>query len=138
MTPLDQMISDDRLQLLKAAIPYAPAAMRNTLSVYAKFRELQSVMALAQQPPAVQMMSSGPGPARGLEMLKDIGSYTSGQIHDLFEQMSSAMETLRMLQMYQEMAEGGTDRSMQENAETNGPQEQKGDQYERLDSESES
>ena len=35
-TALDQMVTDDRTQMLKAAVPYLPPAGRQILSVYAK------------------------------------------------------------------------------------------------------
>ena len=36
VTPLDAMISQDSLQLLKAAVPYMPGRAGRMLSVYAK------------------------------------------------------------------------------------------------------
>lgn len=34
MTPLDQMVSSESLQILKAAVPYAPPSMQKFLSVF--------------------------------------------------------------------------------------------------------
>lgn len=128
MTPLDQMISNDNLQLLKAAIPYAPPSMRSTLSVYAKFRELQSVLELSRRPPAVQMMSSGQ--ARGMDVLQELGSYTSGQLHEMVQNLSSALETLQMFQMYQAMADSAAAEETSKTEPLDSLQETKGDLYE--------
>ena len=46
MTPLDQMVSSESLQILKAAVPYAPPSARKLLSVFAKFQEFKTALSL--------------------------------------------------------------------------------------------
>ena len=39
MTPLDQMLAQDSLQMLKAAVPYFPADVQRVFALYAKMME---------------------------------------------------------------------------------------------------
>ena len=57
MTPLDQMVSGESLQLLKAAVPYLPQQGQRILSVYAKFAELKNTLALFSQTREMSAMS---------------------------------------------------------------------------------
>ena len=41
MTPLDRMVAEDQIQMLKAAIPYANPRAQAMLSIFAKTMELQ-------------------------------------------------------------------------------------------------
>ena len=50
MTPLDQMVSSESLQILKAAVPYAPPSARKLLSVFAKFQEFKTALSLFRIP----------------------------------------------------------------------------------------
>lgn len=102
MTPFDQMINDDNLQLLKASIPYAPLKLQGFLSVLAKLQELQHAFHLSARPPAMHMMSQEP-PAALPEMLQDIGQYTNGSMRETFEGISSALSMIQMMQSLQQM-----------------------------------
>ena len=42
-TPLDALISQDSLQIIKAAIPYMPLKSQQFLSIYAKVKELSNI-----------------------------------------------------------------------------------------------
>ena len=57
MTPLDQMIAEDQLQILKAAIPYASPNVQSMLSVFAKVLELQRTIQLFSHSQEISMMS---------------------------------------------------------------------------------
>ena len=46
MTPLDQMIAQDQLQMLKAAIPYASFGLQPSLAILSKLLELQRTIQL--------------------------------------------------------------------------------------------
>ena len=50
MTTLDQMVNDDSLQMMKAAIPYVSPNGRKTLSLLTKFMELRKTMSMFNQP----------------------------------------------------------------------------------------
>lgn len=45
-TALDQMVSSDQTQLIKAAVPYLPPSARQIISLYTKLEELSNTMAL--------------------------------------------------------------------------------------------
>lgn len=100
MTPFDRMINDDRLQLLKAVIPYAPFPMQVTLSVFAKVQELQHVMAFSQKRPSLSMMSKEVEPSL-LEMLQDIGQYAGPNVKETFDSITLALSMMEMLQAQQ-------------------------------------
>ena len=46
MTPLDQMLAQDSLQMLKAAVPYFPADAQRVFALYAKMMELSHTIAM--------------------------------------------------------------------------------------------
>ena len=65
MTPLDQMLAQDSLQMLKAAVPYFPADVQRVFALYAKMMELSHTIAMFSGGPAELMMmseESGPSP----------------------------------------------------------------------------
>ena len=45
-TALDQMVSNDQAQMLKAAIPYLPPRGQQVISIYTKVQELSNALAL--------------------------------------------------------------------------------------------
>lgn len=57
MTPLDQMIAQDQLQMLKAAIPYASFGLQPSLAILSKWLELQRTIQLFSRPADLSMMS---------------------------------------------------------------------------------
>lgn len=103
MTPFDQMINDDSLQMLKASIPYVPLQMQGFLSVFAKIKELQNVLSLSRRPPNVRMMSQGAHSSSLLDMLQDIGHYANGSMKGAFEGLSSALSMMQLFQSFQGM-----------------------------------
>ena len=46
MTPLDSMVSDDTLQMMKATLPYLPPRQARMLAVLAKFQELKNTLSM--------------------------------------------------------------------------------------------
>ena len=57
MTPLDQMIAQDQLQMLKATIPYASFGLQPSLAILSKLLELQRTIQLFSRPADLSMMS---------------------------------------------------------------------------------
>ncbi len=106
MTTLDQMVNDDSLQMMKAAIPYVSPNGRKTLSLLTKFMELRKTMSMFSQPHMdMSIMSSEETTVSPEEMLRDIQQYTSGSLHDSIEGMLSAFQTAQMFMMFQNMEE---------------------------------
>ena len=90
MTPLDQMIAQDQLQMLKAAIPYASFGLQPSLAILSKWLELQRTIQLFSRPADLSMMS--------VEMLQDISRFAAGPQRDLLSQMFQTMQMVQMLQ----------------------------------------
>lgn len=106
VTPLDAMISQDSLQLLKAAAPYMPGRAGKLLSVYAKMMELSNTIALFEHPqPELSMMSSHTRSTQPADILGDIRQYTGGAVRETLDQLLFLLNTLQLIQMYQENPE---------------------------------
>ena len=96
MTPLDQMIAQDQLQMLKAAIPYASFGLQPSLAILSKWLELQRTIQLFSRPADLSMMSVDAPHVSPLEMLQDISRFAAGPQRDLLSQM---FQTMQMVQM---------------------------------------
>lgn len=77
MTPLDQMIAQDQLQMLKAAIPYASFGLQPSLAILSKWLELQRTIQLFSRPADLSMMSVDAPHVSPLEMLQDISRFAA-------------------------------------------------------------
>lgn len=117
MTPLDQMVSEDQLQLLKAAIPYASPRARSMLSIFAKTLELQRTIQLCSRAQELSMMSSGESPNPGpVEMLQSISQFASGEMR---ENLKNVMNTFTAMQMFQMCQEEGQSQRAEKEGEDN-------------------
>ena len=101
MTPLDQMLSSEFLQILKAAVPYAPSSMQKTLSVWVKLQELRNALTLFPRTSGLQAMSVDTPAPSFADMLSDIGRFTSGETRASLENMASAVTAMQMFQAMQ-------------------------------------
>lgn len=108
MTPFDQMISDDSLQILKASIPYVPTRMQGMLSILAKVKELQNVLSFSRSLPSMHMASQEEHGSM-MEMFQDIGHYTSGSMKETFDNLNSMLSMVQMFQSFQNSDAGGMD-----------------------------
>ena len=95
MTPLDQMIAQDQLQMLKAAIPYASFGLQPSLAILSKWLELQRTIQLFSRPADLSMMSVD---APHVSPLQDISRFAAGPQRDLLSQMFQTMQMVQMLQ----------------------------------------
>ena len=75
-TLLDALISQDSLQIIKAAIPYMPLKSQQFLSIYAKVKELSNTISFFHhtQPELSMMSASSVQPE---EILNDMRKYLS-------------------------------------------------------------
>ena len=118
MTPLDQMVAEDQLQILKAAIPYASPNVQSMLSILAKALELQRTIQLFSHSQEISMMSERePAAANPMEMLQSISQFASGEMKENLNHVMTAFSAVQMFQMYQE--EGQTP-EMEKEEESNG------------------
>lgn len=102
MTILDQMISDDNLQMMKAALPYIDIQGQRFLSIYAKVLELQKTMTLFQNSSAeLTMMSTPETKPSPLEMLNDLKEYANPSMKEGIEGMVNMLTMMELVQIYQ-------------------------------------
>lgn len=102
-TALDEMVENDRNQMLKAMIPYLPASGQQFLSMYTKTQELMNTMFLFQSPKnsADLQAASLPG-ADPLEMLQDIRKCCCGESRRQIDHIINLMATIQMLRIMNE------------------------------------
>ena len=106
MTTLDQVVSDDSLQAMKAAIPYTSPREQQMLSVLVKFMEFQKTVRLfSHSKNDMHMASMADAPVSPADMLQDIRQYTSGAVREKIDGLLNAFQTIQIFQMYQEMEE---------------------------------
>lgn len=105
-TPLDTQVSQDTLQIMKAAIPYMPQKGQKLLAIYAKIRELSNTLSYfrSSQPELSIMSISTVQPE---EMLNDMKKYASDCTRNQIDQLLFALNTIQLIQMYQENSPGG-------------------------------
>lgn len=99
-TLLDQMISTDRDQLLKAAIPYLPPKSQQILSIYEKSMELLHTLSVFGTPGKNAELSVMSLPSRDpMEMLSDIRSFCYGASKERLDQIMNTMAMFQMIQL---------------------------------------
>lgn len=103
MTPFDQLISTQGLQILKLLIPYTPPENQRFLAVYTKFLELQHTIDFFQN---FQSDVSSQGfeqkAVSPVHILQEIRPYIPTQIAETLDTLSNMMEMMEMFQAMQE------------------------------------
>ena len=99
-TLLDQMVSSDRGQLIKAAIPYLPPKGQQIFSVYEKAAELLNTVSIFGRADSESSLSAMSIPAQDpMDMINDIRSFCYGPSRDKLNQMVNMMAMVQMLQL---------------------------------------
>ena len=99
-TLLDQMVSSDRGQLIKAAIPYLPPKGQQIFSVYEKAAELLNTVSIFGRSDSESSLSAMSIPAQDpMDMINDIHSFCYGPSRDKLNQMVNMMAMVQMLQL---------------------------------------
>lgn len=99
-TLLDQMVSSDRGQLIKAAIPYLPPKGQQIFSVYEKAAELLNTVSIFGRSGSKSSLSAMSIPAQDpMDMINDIRSFCYGPSRDKLNQMVNMMAMVQMLQL---------------------------------------
>lgn len=107
LTPLDAMVAQDSLQILKAAVPYLNGNARQYISIYTKLAELSNTLSLCRRGnPDVSMMSAQSQAHTPLDMLNDIRRYLNPNARAQIDQMILTLNTIQILQMMQTTTEG--------------------------------
>ena len=100
-TALDQMVSSDQTQLIKAAVPYLPPSARQIISLYTKLEELSNTMALFS-PGRADMQICENTAADPVEMLQDIRRFSYGKNREKVDQLTNMLILVQMLQILNE------------------------------------
>ena len=99
-TLLDQMVSSDRGQLIKAAIPYLPPKGQQIFSVYEKAAELLNTVSIFGRSDSESSLSAMSITAQDpMDMINDIRSFCYGPSRDKLNQMVNMMAMVQMLQL---------------------------------------
>ena len=97
---LDEMISEDQVEILKAAMPYLPAQGQRFISVYAKFLELSNTIRLFSRPQAdMQMHAQEQFTADPLEMLSACSKVCHGPLKEKLENITNTFLMIQMLDL---------------------------------------
>lgn len=97
-TTLDQMITDDRSQILKAAVPYLPKRNQPFFSILAKTMELSNVITLFSNHSYDMQIQSVPSESSTLDVLNEIGEHCSGAFRDRIGQITRMFSMLELIQ----------------------------------------
>lgn len=105
MTPLDAMVSDDSLQMMKAALPYLPPQQARMLAVMAKMQELKNTLSLRPaESDTFRAMDAG-GSRDDTELLlkalKTYGGERGKQMVNNLQQMSDMFQLISLMQSSQ-------------------------------------
>ena len=94
-TMLDQLVSDENSQMLKALIPYLSFSGQRILAAYAKTQEPRNTLQLFSRPQNdMQICSSRP--TDPMELLNDIRKFSYGENR---KQLDQAVNMFAMLEM---------------------------------------
>ncbi len=100
---LDEMVSEDSVQLLKAALPYIPSSRQPAVSVFAKFLELQNTIRLFHTAPGtMQICGSDQVKSSPLEMLSACSKVCHGPVKEQIDSMINAFAMMQMLELSQQ------------------------------------
>lgn len=99
-TLLDQMVSSDRGQLIKAAIPYLPPKGQQVFSVYEEAAELLNTISIFGRAGSGSSLSAMSMPVQDpMDMINEIRGFCYGPSRDKLNQMVNMMAMVQMLQL---------------------------------------
>lgn len=101
MTPLDNMVSDDTLQMMKAALPFLPPRQARMMAVLAKFQELKNTLSMqpARSDAFQAMSTSSPLDEDALlNALKTYGGEKGRQMVSSVQQMKDMFQLISLMQ----------------------------------------
>lgn len=104
LTAFDSLITDSKLQMLKAAIPYIPANGQGFISMYVKFIELSKTIHIFQNKNIDALGAcSLPEDKRNIfEMLNAMKHHCTGQQKEMLENVTNIINTFQMYQTFQD------------------------------------
>ncbi len=103
--PLDKLISDDRLFLLEAILPFVDGSMRMPLIIYLKMMELQQIMRVINNQSYIRQCDFN----RDLHNQNDIlASLSECGFPDIADQIKNMKQAMDMMQVMNVMNQTGT------------------------------
>lgn len=105
LTPFDSMVSDSRLQMIKAAIPYLSNREQQFLSIYVKYIELNHTFRLVGNTDSNALSSCSVDEEHHTtaDMLSAIKQYCSDKEKEMIDLLSNFMSAYQMYHAYQEL-----------------------------------
>ena len=100
-TALDQMVSDDQGQLLKAAVPYLPLQGQQMISIYSKLQELFNTIRLFS-PDRQGMQSCAAAASDPLEVLQDLRRFSYGQSRQMLDHTADMIALIEIMKVINE------------------------------------
>lgn len=98
LTPIDQIASQNHLQLMKAAVSYLPSGQQKLLAVLLKVMEIQNLLHYFNTSSSViHACSSHSGQTGLLDILTDLKQYCAGSEQDMLDQW---IQTFSMIELY--------------------------------------
>ena len=100
LTPIDQIASQNHLQLLKAAVSYLPFGQQKFLAVFLKVMEIQNLLHYFHTASSVHAYSSSSGQTGLSDILTNLKQYCESSEQEMLDQwiqMFSMMELYSML-----------------------------------------
>ncbi len=99
-TALDQMVSSDQGQLLKAAVPYLSPRGQQMISIYSKLQELFNTIVLFS--PDRQGMQPCSAASDPLEVLQDLRRFSYGHSRQMLDQAADMMALIEIMKVLNE------------------------------------
>lgn len=100
-TALDQMVSSDQGQLLKAAVPYLPPQGQQMLSIYSKLQELFNTIRLFS-PDRQGMQSCAAAASDPLEILQDLRRFSYGHSRQMLDRTADMIALIEIMKVINE------------------------------------
>ena len=100
LTPIDQIASQNHLQLMKAAVSYLPSGQQKLLAVLLKVMEIQNLLHYFNTSSAIHACSSHPGQTGLLDILTDLKQYCSDSEQDMLEQWIQMFSMIELYSMF--------------------------------------
>lgn len=107
LTPIDQIATQNHLQLIKAAVPYLHIQQQKNISILIKMMEMQNLLRFYNQNnPCISACTAPDPPHSLLDILSDMRNYCEGPEQELLDQWISFAGTLELYSMFMQEESG--------------------------------
>lgn len=105
LTPFDNMVSDNQLQIIKAAIPYLSNREQQFFSVYVKYIELDHTLKIVSDSNSnvLSSCSIGEDQHSTTDMLSAIKQYCTEKEKEMIDLISNFLSAYQMYHTYQDL-----------------------------------